>query len=156
MSSPTKSLVDSVKSKIVSSPISMSPSTPQEEVGITHLKEQLRECRSRIKSDKDHIENMEIKLKYFEEKFIDMKYFFEQLLIKNAEQKNEIEILEKQLSELKFGLELKYKTTLEQLEKCGVIKNPASQVIQKPISKNTAMDELDQLIRELQSDITNN
>lgn len=152
MSSPTKSLVDVVKSKIVSSPTSMSPSTPQEEVGITHLKEQLRECRSRIQSDKDHIENMEIKMKYFQEQMQDIKRITEKSLIEIATLKVENQTLEEQLIELKLALEKKYETTLQDLERCGIIRNPASK--KKTIEvKNEGMDALDKLLQDLQSSI---
>jgi paraquat-inducible protein B len=152
MSSPTKSFSNILKSKMVSSPVSSSPVSPspvssspvssslQQET--IYLREQLEDCRRRLRSEPSKRLISEIEKSY------------QRLVQICSDQRSYIDLLNDQVFELAGALTKRYDTTLQELERCGVIISPKINPPQLTTQESDAMKDLDNLLQELQTSLT--
>jgi paraquat-inducible protein B len=138
--SPTKSFSNILKSKMVSSPLSSSPVSSQEKE-IMYLHEQLEDCRKRLYREPS------------KRLVSDIEESYERLVQICKDQRSYIDLLNDQVFELAGALTKKYDTTLQELERCGFIRNPKIKPPQLTIQESDAMNELDNLLQELQTSL---
>lgn len=100
-------------------------SNTAENVNILHLQEQLRECRTKIKNDKDFLENIKGDMDMYKDDLKTIRETTKNLLIQNSQYRAVNDLQTRQLSRLKSTLQLKYEEIFDKLERCGAIKfNP--------------------------------
>lgn len=130
-------------SPVSSSPLSSSPvsSSPVQHPETNYLRDQLEDCRQRLRRQPSRRIIAQIQRSS------------ERLAEICKDQRSQIDLLNDQLFELAGALTKRYDTTLQELERCGVITYPKTKPPQLTNQESDAMNELDNLLQELETSI---